>query len=210
MVRGLRCSVATMAMLALSGAAHANLLTNGDFATGDLSGWSDSGDVLAIVQTAYTACCGIANATPGAYDASFGAGNKPDNGVLSQSFPTTVGKSYIVSFDYGAVDYSLPQSMNVSIVSGAHAFNIGISAIGMMDFATLFTPYAYTFTADAATTTLTFADTSGITDDVDGLLGEVSAVPVSRIPEPSCFALLAIGIAGVSARRFARSRAAPT
>jgi PEP-CTERM motif len=210
MVRGLRYSVATMVMLALSGAAHANLLTNGDFATGDFTGWSPSGDVLALAQSDYTACCGVANATPGAYDASFGAGNKPDNGVLSQSFPTTTGKSYIVSFEYGAVDFSLPQSMNVSIVSGANTLNTGISATGTTDFATLFSSYAYTFTADAATTTLTFADTSVITDDVDGLLGEVSAAPVSRIPEPSSFTLLGIGIASVGVRRLVRSRAART
>ena len=156
---------------------------------------------MAYPQTDYSACCGIANATPGDDDAGSGAGNQPDDGILSQSFPTTVGAKYIVSFEYGAVDYSLPQSMSVSIVSGANTLNAAISAIGTMDFATLFSPYSYTFTADAATTTLTFADTSTITDDVDGLLGEVSAVSLNQIPEPASFALLGLGFASVGARR---------
>ncbi len=133
-----------------------------------------------------------------------------DSGVLSQSLPTTVGKSYIVAFDYGAVDFSLPQSMNVSIVSGANTLNTAISATGKTDFATLFSPYAYAFTADAVTTTLTFEDTSVITDDVDGLVGDVSAATANHIPEPSSFALLGTGIASVGARRLVRSRAART
>jgi hypothetical protein len=45
MIRILRGARAALVMLALSGAAHANLLSNGNFATGDLTGWASSGDV---------------------------------------------------------------------------------------------------------------------------------------------------------------------
>jgi len=38
MIRIFRGASATLVVLAPSGAAHANLLTNGDFATGDLTG----------------------------------------------------------------------------------------------------------------------------------------------------------------------------
>jgi len=204
-----RGALATLVVLALSGVGHANLLTNGDFATGDLTTWSPSGDVLAIPESAYNGCCGTINDTPGAYVASFGAGNKPDNGVLSQSFPTTVGVGYVVSFDYGAVDFSLPQSMNVSIVSGANTLGEGLAATGTNDFDTLFTLYSYNFTAGATTTTLTFTDTSSVTDNVDGLLEQVSAdtAPTGEVPEPSSFALLGVGLAGMGVRRVVRRSA---
>jgi hypothetical protein len=146
---------------------------------------------------------------PGAYVASFCAGNKPDNGVLSQSFPTTVGLGYVVAFDFGAVDFSLPQSLSVSIVSGATTLNPTVTAIGTDDFDTLFTLYSYTFAADAATTTLTFTDTSSVTDNVDGLLELVSATPAATgdVPEPSTLALLGVGVAGIGVRRSMRTSA---
>ena len=209
MIRILRGTMATLAALALSGTAHANLLSNGDFATGDLTGWSASGDVLAIPESDYHGCCGTLNDRPGAYVASFGAGNMPDNGVLSQSFPTTMGLGYVVSFDYGAVDFSLPQNMNVSIVSGANTLGASLSATGTNDFDTLFTLYSYSFTAEATTTTLTFTDTSSVTDNVDGLVALVSAdtAPTGEVPEPSSFALLALGLAGMAVRRVVRGSA---
>jgi len=206
MIRILRGSLATLAVLALSAAAHANLLTNGDFATGDLTGWLASGDVLAIPESDYHSCCGTLDYTSGAYVASFGAGNMPDNGVLSQSFPTTVGVGYVVSFDYGAVDFSLPQSMSIAIVSGADTLGASLSATGTNDFDTLFTLYSYNFTAEATTTTLTFTDTSSVTDDVDGLVAQVSAdtAPTGEVPEPSSFALLGVGLSGMGVRRVVR------
>ena len=206
MIRIFRGTLATLVALALSGAAHANLLTNGNFATGDLTGWSANGDVQALPELDYSSCCGTANYTPGAYVASFGAGNVADNGVLSQSFPTTVGVGYVVSFDYGAVDFSLPQSMSIAIVSGADTLGASLSATGTNDFDTLFTLYSYNFTAGATTTTLTFTDTSSVTDDVDGLLALVSAdtAPAGEVPEPSSFALLCVGLAGVGVRRVVR------
>jgi hypothetical protein len=209
MIRIFRGTLATLIAVALSGAAHANLLTNGNFATGDFTGWSSSGDVLVLPESDYTGCCGTLNATPGAYVASFGAGNMPDNGVLSQSFPTTVGVGYVVSFDYGAVDFSLPQSMNVAIVSGANTLGASLTATGTNDFDTLFTLYSYNFTAEATTTTLTFTDTSIVTDNVDGLLELVSAdtAPTGEVPEPSSIALLGVGLAGMGVRRVVRRSA---
>ncbi len=206
MVGALLRGTGVLPMIALCGAAHANLLTNGDFATGDLTGWSSSGTVAAIAQSAYTPY-GVIHATPGAYDASFGAGNAPDDGVVSQSFATSVGLSYTVFFEYGAVVADIPQSLEISIVSGANMLNSSVTASGAYDFNTLFAPYSYTFTADAATTTLTFTDTSSDTIGVDGLLGQVSATaaPSNNAPEPSSFAVLGAGLATLGVRRFVRS-----
>src|SRR5580698_3576063 len=70
--------------------AMANLVTNGDFETGDLSGWTVVGNGI-----------GIDNVFPnsGTSDAAFGAtSSDPDPGVLSQALTTTAGQEYTLSF----------------------------------------------------------------------------------------------------------------
>src|SRR5579863_6605334 len=93
--------------------AQANLLTNGDFETGNvlgqvdqgLNGWTATGSVFLVNGFGYQACCGATGTLAELTNksASFGAGDKVDNGVLSQQFATSAGQTYTLAFDYGAV-----------------------------------------------------------------------------------------------------------
>jgi len=78
--------VAVFATLAFSPYAPANLITNGDFATGDFTGWNvthaNSGSNLSVANGA-----AIFAATGSGFDS------------ISQSFATTTGTFYSLSFD---------------------------------------------------------------------------------------------------------------
>src|SRR4029077_2274553 len=68
--------------------------TNGSFESG-YTGWTPSGNQGIVSGAPYSA-------TDGANAVAFNAGQQPPNGVLSQTFATTAGTGYLVSFDMGA------------------------------------------------------------------------------------------------------------
>jgi hypothetical protein len=87
----LAAAVAAGFVTVSAGGARADLVTNGNFATGDFTGWTVVGDGISI-DTAF------AN-TGDTYDASFSAmTGEPNAGILSQQITTTPGASYNLSF----------------------------------------------------------------------------------------------------------------
>ena len=182
-------------------AAQANQIVNGDFSAG-LAGWTASGNVLSIPESAYVVCCGTANAQAGVNVAGFGAGDGPDNGILSQAFATTSGQAYTLSFKYGAIVGNNPQSILVTVNGTTLNLSVPITDnTSTNDFNTVFTTYTYGFVADAASTTLSFADTSIFTNSVDGVLTDVSVNSARSVPEPLTLSLFGAGLAGAAALR---------
>ncbi|MGY0196162.1 beta strand repeat-containing protein [Leptothrix sp. BB-4] len=105
-------------------------VANGDFAAGSLFGWT-------------AAPSGGTAPTWGAGAAQFGNATATQGGTLSQVLNTVSGQTYTVSWDQGSA-----AAVNVAVNNTA-ATNVVSAAAGARSF---------TFTASAATTTLTFKD----------------------------------------------------
>src|ERR1700683_3308162 len=89
-VRSVLAALGAVIVTAWSPLAHADLITNGGFETGDFSGWSAGSEVFIDTTFPNSGCC----------DAAFEASSSDPtaNGTLSQSIATTVGESYTLNF----------------------------------------------------------------------------------------------------------------
>ncbi|CAN0475622.1 unnamed protein product, partial [Hapterophycus canaliculatus] len=129
------------------------LVTNGEFGTGDLTGWTSTGNV-------------DNDGTQVRFGQVGGA-----NGTLSQTLTTAIGQTYVVTFDYGDRSVSQSQSLNVAVAGSTTLLNRDIIT---GTTANSITGYTYQFIADSTATTITFADTSSDHSGVRGYLDNVS------------------------------------
>ena len=90
---------AMMMILGLIGTANANLITNGDFETGDLTGWSTKGDVSVADAGVFATWQGMDN-----YFALLGFDTTDGTSQLRQDFDVTGYTEFTISFDW-AFDY---------------------------------------------------------------------------------------------------------
>jgi hypothetical protein len=88
--------MATIAFMT-AGAANADLVTNGGFETGDLSGWIQTGPEFNMYVVNWNAHSGTYNATTGGYTFT--------EQSIAQVIPTTSGQSYTVGFWLSNADY---------------------------------------------------------------------------------------------------------
>lgn len=183
--------------------AQANLINNGDFETGDFTGWTQ------FDNTGFT---GVdSNANSGSFGAFFGP--QSSTGGIYQSFATTIGATYTLDFWYSRDELtphgSSTNSIDVALIDGSilgsqtSVFgNTDLDGSGFGWTALSQQLGTYTFTANSALTFLqfTFRDDASFyhLDDVS-----VNAL----VPEPGTLALLAIGMAGLGARRSLRKSA---
>jgi choice-of-anchor C domain-containing protein len=209
-MRTMKTTFALIALATTSPTLAATLITNGSFELGntsgafstvtaggtDITGWTvDSGSVD-YISSYWAAADGIRS-----IDIAGSA-----IGSLSQSFATTAGQSYSVSFDLSSnPDLSGPRDLLVSIDGGApsvftHPGATGKDAAGMN-----WTAQSFTFLAGGPSTTITIT-TNGTAQGVFGAaLDNVAAIAV---PEPAAWALMlaGFGLVGGAMRRRQRSR----
>lgn len=147
-------------LIATAGPTSANLIVNGDFQNGNLSGW----DTTPAATGSNFGVAGIppAHDTLGVYFAATG----PDFDSISQTFVTTPGASYHLTFFYQVLDALTPPDNGFRVLfNGVVIFeNLGaISGFGPFSFPNL--------VATGSLTTLEFqgrnAHDKDFLDDVD-------------------------------------------
>lgn len=141
-------------------------LVNGSFESG-YSGWTTSGNHS--IQTA------AVYAPPnGSSVVGFNGANTAPNGVLAQTFATTAGTSYTVTFDMGTYGYNtLAQRLQFTVNGNGNLLTRDLTMNGAGNGTARWARQNFTFTANSAATTVTFRDTSTATNAIDLLLDHV-------------------------------------
>ena len=178
----------TALILAGSSSAFAgNILVNGSFETGDFTGWNFNDGDAQVCNISGRYCV----ASDGNYAADFNAGNTTPNASISQSFASTAGEAFDLSFEY----LSGNQTLDVYVDDGGTLGDILTTTASASG--NVYTPFTFTFEATSNLTTLTLVDDpSNDTYDNDGLLDAVSVSPST--PEPASFLLIGGGMLAVS------------
>jgi hypothetical protein len=169
------CCVATTVT-----AAHANLLQNGGFETGDFSDWTVNGGYLGVTGGNY------------AHSGNYGVywGTVGYEGTISQDITTVVGDTYNLSFYYAI--YDGPTNEISAFVNGATVFDSFDPAL------TSWTLESVNFVATSTTTDIEF----GFRQDPGySAFDDASVVQTSSTPSPAAIIPFAAGIVGMARRR---------
>lgn len=165
------CVLAT-ALFAMAGAAQADLVVNGGFETGDMTGWT-------VAHAGSFSGVDGGGGTPhtGNHWFAMGATSTTDATDFYQDVPTTPGQQYIASF------WGYDES------AGFIHVTIGGADIGPASgsLSSTYTQYSLTFTATAATTRL---ESIGYEPPLYVITDDYSVVAV---PAPGSLALLGLG-----------------
>jgi uncharacterized protein DUF642 len=184
-------SSAAIALLGVLSGHAQNLILNSDFEAGPhdpdsvVTNWTVSG--TGFVHSA------MEGATSGSYSAALSIGSNSEGNILSQSFATSIGQSYLLEFDaavYGERSGG-PLKLDVQALGSATLLDRTITPPDASTFApeeVIFHHYRYTFTANSTTTTLRFTDIGLGNTDADIVIDTVSVVPTT-IPAPTSLPL---------------------
>ena len=208
-----KLAAALFALFAVT-SAQANVITNGNFESGS-TGWSSVGNVDLASQYGSGFYFGAGSvAQDGNYAVAFNSGNSLANGVLWQSFATTAGKTYTVSFDYGITSsFLLTQAITVGVYGALPLVALGGGVVTDTNPAGLLDTYTFDFVANSAISTLSFTDViTNFTLNLDGVLdnvsvnlkgGDAAVTPpaAAPVPEPGSLALLGLGVLGLGLAR---------
>lgn len=148
-----------------------NGLVNGDFENGT-TGWTLGGGRVDH-RTNFTNF-GFRPFDGDSY-ISFGGGQQV-GGQVSQTFATTAGVEYVVSYQYGASAAANLQELTVTADGTTNLETQVVNDVGTIPVS--YEEYTFSFVADSATTTLTFNDTSINSNNTDGLLDAVTVTAV--------------------------------
>ena len=179
-----------------------NIVFNGGFETGDLTGWTESGDnparcfpavYVASLNQVKSFCNNSVSPFPpnsGLYAAFFNNSAALGAGTISQDLSTTPGTTYDLTFWLAtfADPSSGKQTPNQMIVNWG-----GLQVADIVNLSTngLYEKFSVNVLATGSSTILSFVGTND--PNVTGL-DDVSALAVATTPEPSSSLLLGTGL----------------
>lgn len=180
----------------LAGAAHANLLTNGGFESGDFTGWTLGGNTGSTGVT----CCGFNNFNGQGGSTYFAAlGPIGSDGTLSQTFTDHAGYLYVSSFWIGS-DGGTPNDFGVTGPGGLTLTTIN-------DYPSTNGSYVhyvgYFIGSGSDTITFTYRNDPGY-------FALDTVAVTSAVPEPAAWALMTLGLGALGGALRTRRKAAPS
>jgi choice-of-anchor C domain-containing protein len=210
-------ALSALAIALCSSAAHANLVTNGSFESGTAPSAAVGYTTLQLNSTAidgWKVTAGNIDYIGTYWSAEDGArsidlqGTGPANGAISatQTIATTIGQQYLVSFWAAGNPDGTPavKTFNVSFGgSGLKSFSVaeGAGPRPAMNW----TLESFIYTADSTSSALSFMSTTA--GPYGPALDNVSVIALS-VPEPSTWAMMILGFAGIGAMTYRRRKSA--
>ena len=174
----------------------AQLIVNGDFATGNFTGWSASNMSISQDNNGIRALSG---------DAYFAYTGK--NGSLAQTINTVAGMSYTLSFiannDLNNQLYNPTQCF----ISASQNGNLIFKNFSNLAIVNSWVQQSYTFTAIANNVTLQIAMNFQPANS-QGYIDRISVVGASSVPGPSTYALVGLGALALIVVNRRRSKSA--
>ncbi len=180
------------ALLLVFTGAHAkgaNLVTNGSFEQGTLGigsfqGWQTNlGDPSTFVDSSGHTGPLYGEAFDGLWSAFFGSTAASGGATISQHLSTTVGQTYLLTFDLANDNAGSPAANHFSVAVGntaAYSFtNLASQA---------YVAYQFNFTAAGSDTLLTFSGSN------ENSYLELDNVSAASAPEPASLTLLLAGV----------------
>ena len=195
-----------MSALIVTPVQAANLIQNGSFETATVNPGSFLQlDAVSTAITGWTVSQGTIDYIGTYWQASEGSRNLDLSGAnaggIQQTFNTTVGETYRVTFDLaGNTDYS-PTIKEMRVSAGGNSADFSFDITGKSRSNMGWVSKSWGFTATGTTTTLSFLN---LVDTPYGpALDNVSVIalspPPTSIPEPSSvLGLLSLGVLGIS------------
>lgn len=167
--------VVVMACVAFTSTVRADFIVNGDFETGDFTGWTLSGN------TTDPTTFGVDSSFPasGSYAAYFGP--QGSEAFLTQVVTTTPGLTYQLDFDLMNEDGSSPNEFSVAFGSTVLSDTTNLATFSYQTM-------SYTVVATSSSTAVTF----GFRNDF--AFFDLDNVSLRAVPEPGSLGCLAIGL----------------
>jgi choice-of-anchor C domain-containing protein len=121
-------------------------------------------------------------------------------GGIAQTFATTLGQTYVVSFDLSGNPQGGPLVKDVRVEAGAFTQDYTFDTFGQTRENLIWQTITFSFVATGATTTLSFASLSPSDNSYGALIDNAS---VTAVPEPASLVLLETGLmwGGAAIRR---------
>lgn len=174
------------------------------FTGGSIGAWTVVGPESALIETSYaepvnSISAFVAQEGQNALDLT-GAGNVGLAAGVTQSVPTVIGQTYLISFYVGRADgnsfYATPATVDLRIDGGARtSFTNSGATLGTVNWQF----FSESFVATNASTEIAFLN--GTSDNNYVGLDNVSLTAVTAAPEPSSLGLMAFVALGWVKRR---------